>query len=133
MTAKLRRITYVEDDADIASMVQLCLSDIAGFDLQICSSGAEAVAKTAGFAPDLILMDMRLPDMDGLAAHRALQAIAGLEATPVIFMTARAGAGEAETYRQNGALGLIAKPFDPTTLAKEILRMWQDSQANRAA
>jgi CheY-like chemotaxis protein len=133
MTAELRRITYVEDDADIASMVQLCLSDIAGFDLQICSSGGEAVAKTAEFAPDLILMDMRLPDMDGLAAHQALKAIAGLEATPVIFMTARAGAEEAETYRQSGALGVIPKPFDPTTLAKEITQMWQAGRANRAA
>lgn len=133
MTGELQRITYVEDDADIAAMVRLCLCDVGGYELQVCGSAAAALAEAPAFQPDLILMDMRLPDMDGLEASARLKKAAGLENVPVVYMTARADDDATARYMENGALGVIAKPFDPMQLASDIAALWECRPAIRAA
>ena len=133
MSGDLQRITYVEDDADIAEMVRLCLVDVGGYELQVCASGTEALAGAPTFAPDLLLLDMRLPDMDGLEAWRKLKSLAGLEHTPAVFMTARTDEPTLARCRQAGALGVIAKPFDPMSLADEVADLWRRAESGAAA
>ena len=127
----LQRILYVEDEPDIQAVARVALENVGGFDLQVCSSGKAALAEATAFAPDLILLDVMMPDMDGPDTLKALYALPELADTPAIFMTAKAQAGEVESYRSLGALEVIVKPFDPMTLADEINVIWQQYVAGR--
>jgi CheY-like chemotaxis protein len=122
-----RKILYVEDDPDIRAVAEIALQDVGGFTAAICESGAEALERAAGFGPELILLDVMMPGMDGPATMQALRKITGLETVPVIFMTARLQKSEIEEYQALGALGVIPKPFDPMTLAEQIAEILADA------
>ena len=127
--SELKHILYVEDDPDIQMVAQMALEVVGGFTLRTCSSGQEAIEAATQFSPDLILLDVMMPHMDGpgtLAALRALPATAG---TPVIFMTAKVQAAEVTYYKSLGAVGVIAKPFDPMQLPQQVRQLWQEGQA----
>jgi CheY-like chemotaxis protein len=91
----------------------------------VCSSGAEAVAKAAAFAPDLVVLDVMMPGMDGPGTLAALRALPALARTPVVFMTAKVQPAEIAHFRSLGALEVIAKPFDPMRLADTIREIWR--------
>lgn len=120
----LQKIMYVEDEADIQAVARLSLEAFGGFDVKVCSSGKEALAVAPDFQPDLILLDVMMPEMDGPTTFNALRDIASLAKTPIIFMTAKVQAHEIQAYKDLGALGVISKPFDPMNLASEIRTMW---------
>lgn len=115
-----RRILCIEDDADIRAIVQLALGLVGGFEVHLCASGQQAVAEAPGFAPDLILLDVMMPGMDGTETLRQLREIPGLDNTPVVFVTAKVQPAEVAHFRNIGALDVIAKPFDPMTLAAQV-------------
>ena len=92
--------------------------------MEVCSSGAEAVAKAPGFDPELILLDVMMPELDGPGTFRALRDREDFEMPPVIYMTARAQLSEIEEYRRSGAIDVIVKPFDPMTLAAKVQEIW---------
>jgi len=120
----LKRILLVEDDPDIQTVTSLALGSFGGFEVRICGSAQEAVACAAQFDPDLILLDVMMPGMDGVDALLALRGIASLAATPVVFLTARVQPHEVERYRELGSLAVIPKPFEPTELAATIRAIW---------
>jgi two-component system OmpR family response regulator len=125
--AELRRILFVEDDPDIQKVAKLALEAIGGFSVLTCDSGARALATLAevpGFAPDLILLDVMMPGMDGPATLKALRQVPGAEAIPAVFMTARVQPTEIAGYRALGAVDVIAKPFDPMRLAETVRGIW---------
>ena len=119
----LARILLVDDQRDIRSIVGLALGKIGGFKVKVCASGAEALAGAAEFAPDLLLLDLNMPEMDGVATLRALRA-AGL-AAPAVFFTARIKPEELGRYQELGVLGVIPKPFDPLKLGAQMREMWK--------
>jgi len=116
----LNKILYAEDEPDIQTITKMALSDLGGFDLKTCNNGAEAVEHAEAFAPDLILLDVMMPTMDGPSALKLIKKIDSLKNTPVIFMTAKAQSHEVQQYLDLGAIDVIAKPFDPMTLASNI-------------
>lgn len=121
----LNRILYVEDDPDIQMVARLALAMVGGFTVEICSGAEEALGKVEGFAPDLILLDVMMPVMDGpttLAELRKIPAVAGI---PVIFMTAKVQSHEIDYYKQIGAIDVISKPFDPMSLATTLRDKWK--------
>jgi CheY-like chemotaxis protein len=122
----LQRILYVEDEPDIQAVARLALEMVGGFTVKICSSGDEALREAAGFAPDMILLDVMMPGMDGPSTLAALRRIDSLKATPVAFMTAKVQPHEVEQLIALGAVGVIAKPFDPMTLSDQVRALWQD-------
>ena len=122
---RLKRILYVEDEPDIQAVAKGALEDIGGYMVEICSSGSEALAKAPEFAPDLILLDVMMPEMDGIRTFKALREIPQTVTTPVIFMTAKVQKQEIERYKELGAVDVIPKPFDPMTLAAVIKGIWQ--------
>lgn len=132
MSAKLERITYVEDEPDIRSITEFALREIGGFSLSVCASGPEALERTPDFNPDLIILDVMMPGMDGIETFKRLRAIPKLAETPVIFMTAKAMKQEIDRYRALGAADVIAKPFDPLTLADRVKEIWQQVRAKKA-
>lgn len=122
--SELTRILYVEDEPDIQAVAKLALENLGGFTVRVCSNGQEALAAVDEFAPELILLDVMMPGMDGPTTLQALRGRESTATTPVIFMTAKVQRQETEQYHQLGALGVIAKPFDPMTLADEIRQIW---------
>ncbi len=124
MNRTLEKILLVEDDPDIQSVGRLSLEAVGGFTVEVCSSGKEALQVAPNYLPDLILLDVMMPGMDGLTTYAALRENPALRATPVIFMTAKVQSHEVAHYQELGALGVISKPFDPMSLADEIRALW---------
>lgn len=122
---ELKRILYVEDEPDIQAVAKLALEMVGGFTLEVCGSGREALEKAPGFAPQLILLDVMMPGMDGPETLKALRGVADFAATPVIFMTAKVQSSEVAHYKELGAIDVIPKPFDPMTLSATIESIWK--------
>ncbi|MCF8475424.1 MAG: response regulator [Pseudolabrys sp.] len=114
------RVLHVDDEPDIRELVEMSLALDGGLDVRSCDSGDDALAVAANWLPDVILMDVMMPVMDGpqtLAHLRELQKTANI---PVVFMTARAQTRELAQFLSLGAVGVIPKPFDPMTLAGTV-------------
>lgn len=129
MTKKnLSKILYVEDEPDIAAIAQIALADIGGFVVKSCYTGQEAVNVATAFQPDLLLLDVMMPGMDGPTTLAALRKLPSLTNTPAIFMTAKIQPNEVAEYLTLGALDVVAKPFDPMMLAKQLQVCWEKYQ-----
>jgi CheY-like chemotaxis protein len=120
----LNRILFVEDDPDIQAVGRLALEVVGGFQVVSCSAGHEALRVAPTFAPDLILLDVMMPVMDGPETLRQLRALEATRAIPIVFMTAKVQRHEVEQYLALGAVNVIAKPFDPMLLAAAIREIW---------
>ena len=122
---KLKNILYVEDEPDIQAIAKLALETVGDFNLNICSSGEEALEAVKSFTPDLFLLDVMMPGMDGPSTLKTFRENPETVNIPAIFMTAKVQPNEIVQYRELGALDVIAKPFDPMTLATQINDIWQ--------
>jgi two-component system OmpR family response regulator len=129
MTDALKTIMYVEDDPDIQMVAQIALEVVGGLGLHTYSSGSDALAAAATLKPDLLLLDVMMPGMDGPMTLSELRKLPNTASTPVIFMTAKVQAAEVQHYKSLGALGVIAKPFDPMLLANQVRQMWAGEAA----
>ncbi len=99
--------------------------NVAGFQLLACASGAEALEVAEEFRPDLLLLDVMMPGMDGPATLRVLRGLPSLSETPAIFMTAKVQPEEVNRYLELGAQDVIAKPFDPMLLGDQLRNVWR--------
>ncbi|SIS75052.1 response regulator [Neptunomonas antarctica] len=124
----LERILYAEDEPDIRQVASLALEVVGGFTLKTCNTGLEAVAEVEAFAPQLLLFDVMMPDMDGPSALAKIREMDAYRKTPAIFMTAKVQPNEIQRYLDMGAVDVIAKPFDPMTLATQIGDIWARTQ-----
>lgn len=121
----LKRILYVEDEVDIQTVMRMSLERLGGFELLVCSSGREAVEKAPPFAPDLMLVDVMMPGMDGPTMVSALRKVDGFGSVPVVFITAKVQPHEIVRLREIGALDVISKPFDAMTLPQHLQSLWR--------
>ena len=124
MTPTLARILYVEDQTDIQIIARMALVKRGGFEVRICSAGVDALAAAPAFAPDLLLLDVMMPGMDGPATLQGLRALPGTAITPAIFLTAKAEPQVNAELMALGAIGVILKPFDAMTLADTVRALW---------
>jgi CheY-like chemotaxis protein len=116
----MTRLLHVEDEVDIREVALLALRDVGGFEVEQADSGREGLEKALTFKPDVILLDVMMPGMDGPTTLRELRQKPETAGIPVVFMTAKVQAHEIESYRGMGALDVIAKPFDPMELANQV-------------
>lgn len=114
------RILYVDDEDDIREIAELSLAMDPEFEVRLCASGREMLEIAPEWKPALLLLDVMMPQMDGPATLAALRQRQDLQSTPVVFITARTQTSERETLLGLGAIGVIAKPFDPMTLAANV-------------
>jgi len=127
--AVLNKIVLVDDEPDIREVAKLALGAVGGFTVHTCDSGAAALAQIPGQQPDLVLLDVMMPAMDGPTLLLKLRETPNTRDIPVIFMTAKAQREEVEKLKNLGALGVITKPFDPMGLADVIRGIWQKGRS----
>lgn len=118
----LRRILFADDEADIRSVLSLSLGTVGGYAIRGCANGREVLREVHRFAPDLILLDVRMPDLSGPETFFALRQDRASASVPVVFMTAQSTLAELEQCLVPGLTGLIVKPFNAMTLATDLLR-----------
>jgi DNA-binding response OmpR family regulator len=112
-------VLVADDDADILRFVEVNLR-LEGFRVVTARDGADALAKAVALRPDLILLDVLMPSVDGYTVCRRIRAEAGLEGTPVIMLTANFISADADAAHQAGADDFVVKPFDPAVLVTKV-------------
>ena len=118
----LQKVLFVDDDEDIRTIAHLSLMALGGWQVVLAASGPQAIDTALRDRPDVIMLDVMMPGMTGLATLERIRSDARTSSIPVIFMTAKVQKAEVERYRALG-VGLIAKPFDPMRLSSELCRM----------
>lgn len=121
----LQRVLYVEDEPFIQALPKVALEDVGAFEVCMCTSGRSAIALVESFAPDLLLLDVMMPEMDGPATLRGIRAVPGYETIPAVFLTALSQPADLSGLRDEGALGVIRKPFDVMGLADQLRSLWR--------
>jgi two-component system, OmpR family, response regulator len=125
MTKNLDRILYAEDEDDIRLIATMALETFGNYVVETCESGAGIVEKAHAFKPDLFLLDVMMPDVDGIAALEAITSTPELKNIPVVFMTAKVQPGEIQRFRELGATDVLSKPFDPQELSANLQAIWE--------
>ena len=122
---EINKILCIDDDPDILAIVQVSLEALGGYALHTCLRGDEGIQIAEAWQPDLVLTDVMMPELDGIATFRLLRENQATARIPVAFMTACVEQSQQEQYRSLGAAGLIQKPFDPMLLPDEVLAVWR--------
>src|SRR5689334_21468596 len=119
----LRKILLVDHDVHTRSIMSFVLGGLDRYALATCSSGPDALATVESFKPDLVLLDMGMPGMDGVATLQRLRG-KGI-AAPVIFFTSHVLPADLERYAAMDIIGIIPKPFDPLKVDLKVEEMWR--------
>ena len=120
MTRPLR-VLHVDDDADIREIALLSLETVGGLDVLQCASGREALDGIDAFQPDVLLLDVMMPEMSGQQLLTEIRKLPGMSGVPAIFMTARVQPAEIAAFRELGAADVSQKPFDPMALSSQLI------------
>lgn len=118
MTAK--RILIIDDEEDIREVAQLTLEAVGGWEVFTAESGGEGLQLAAAEQPDAILLDVMMPEMDGILTFQKLQTNPNTQNIPVILLTAKVQTADQRRFAELGVKGLIAKPFNPMTLTEQV-------------
>ncbi len=118
-----KRILIIDDEESIQTVVEFGLKMTSGWEVISASSGNEGISRAQTEQLDMILLDVMMPEMDGLATFRALQLNDQTRSIPVIFLTAKAQASEKRLFNETGVNGIITKPFNALELAQQICQV----------
>ncbi|MEN8445401.1 MAG: response regulator [Cyanobacteria bacterium J06555_13] len=118
-----KRILIVDDEASIQKVVGLSLKLEASWESITASSGREGIAQAEIYHPDAILLDVMMPELDGISTFEALEGNPKTQSIPVILLTAKTGTAEKRLFQTIGVAGVITKPFNPLTLASQIAKL----------
>lgn len=116
----MKTVLLVDDEDDIREVAQMSLEMTAGWKIESANNGAAGIEKALEVSPDAILLDVMMPDMDGPSTFLKMREIPALCKTPVILLTAKVQAADKERFKEIGVTGVIAKPFDPMSLADQV-------------
>lgn len=119
------RVVLIDDDPDLRMLITLTLQSSAAWDVMAFPDGASGIEAVRQQRPDLVIVDVMMPGMDGYEVCRRLKQDQEMAAIPVIFLTARQDASD-DRARAAGAIGAVSKPFDPTQLASRINELYRN-------
>ncbi|MCR9140800.1 MAG: response regulator [bacterium] len=124
---RLKKILCAEDEDDLREILEMSLQGTGGIAVKAYATGKETIAAAAaGFNPDLLLLDVMIPDMSGIQILAELRKMPATAKTPAVFITARAQQHELEEYRKAGATKVLTKPFDPMTLPDVLREIYEN-------
>src|SRR5512141_217738 len=115
------RVLFADDDSSIQKLAEITLKRVGGCEVFICSSGVEALEALNEFRPDIVILDVNMPGMDGPQTLAEIRKFPEMSSVPVVFLTASTQQHELVDYFRIGAAGVIAKPFDPMTFSDKVL------------
>ncbi|BAY24008.1 two-component response regulator [Calothrix sp. NIES-2100] len=115
-----KKILVIDDEEDIRQLIQTCLEIMGGWNVLTATSGSQGLLLAQSSRPDAILLDLMMPDMDGLTTFQKLQANQLTKDIPVILLTARGRTFDQRLFVQMGIRGIISKPFNPQKLAIQV-------------
>lgn len=123
-----RTALVVDDDDSIRMVAEVALETVGGWEVLSVDNGLTALEVAASQRPEVVLLDVMMPGLDGLATLARLKADPATQAIPVVLVTAKIGVGESEELGALDIAGVIAKPFDPMTLARDVAALvgWAD-------
>ena len=116
----MKHILIIDDDDDIRDVAQLALETVGGWRVFTASSGPEGLTQMQLMLPDAVLLDVMMPDMDGIEVFKRMQAEPKIQKVPVILMTAKTQATDQERFLSLGVTAIITKPFKAMLLAEQI-------------
>ncbi len=119
------RVLYVDDDPDVREIAGMALRLNQNIQVETCESGEQALAVLPRLMPDLVVLDVMMPGLDGPTTLARIRANPLYAHIPVAFMTAKALPREVERFMELGAIGVIGKPFDPMRLAEQVSALWR--------
>jgi CheY-like chemotaxis protein len=119
----MKKILVIDNEVYIQEIAQICLQMTAGWQVITAGSGREGLKQASDEQPDAILLDVMMPDMDGITTFQTLQEQPETQSIPVVLLTAKVQAADLQRYTQLGIRGAIAKPFDPLTLAPQLAEL----------
>ena len=122
------RVLIIEDEPEIQAILEMSLQQVGGFDTVVASDGVEGLERALLEPPDIILMDVLMPRLDGYATCRRIKEHERLRGIPVIFLTARTDPHDIDRAMRAGATGCVAKPFDPLKLAGQISKIKDEGE-----
>ncbi len=114
------KILLAEDDPSIQSIGQMALARVGKHDVVLAKDGTEVLELVEKSKPDLILLDVMMPKLNGFETCSRLKSNPATKDIPILFLTAKAQTHEIQHGMNLGAIGYILKPFDPMTLHKQI-------------
>ncbi|KYC43180.1 two-component system response regulator [Scytonema hofmannii PCC 7110] len=117
---KTKRVLVIDDESPIRDIVEIGLEEMAGWEVLKAASGREGLETAKTQLPDAILLDVMMPEMDGLATFKQLQENAATQGIPTIFMTAHMESSEQERLLRSGIQGILIKPIKIYTLVEQI-------------
>ncbi|NEP00930.1 MAG: response regulator [Symploca sp. SIO2E9] len=117
---RVKRILIIDDEEDIREVAQIALEVVGGWEVLTASSGSEGIAIAKVQQPDAILLDVMMPEMDGIATFQNLQTNPATDKIPVIFLTAKVQSADQRRFATLGVTATIAKPFKTMTLAEQV-------------
>jgi two-component system, OmpR family, response regulator len=126
MNAPLRHIFCVDDESDILDVAQMSLEVVGGYTVETFETGAEVLFRLRDARPDLVILDVMMPEMNGPTVLENIRKMKECNGLPVVFMTARNQPSEVKSYLKSGAVAVVAKPFNPMSLPTEINQIWED-------
>lgn len=115
-----KRVLIIDDELGIRKIVEISLNAIAGWKVLAAASGQEGIAIAAAECPDAILLDVMMPEMDGITTLQQLQAIPEVQSIPTILLTAKAQSSERQQFTELPIAGVITKPFKAPDLVKQM-------------
>ena len=115
-----KRVLVIDDEINLCTVIQACLENLGGWETLTALSGREGLAIAKSQQLDAILLDVMMPDLDGLTLFRELQNDSATQGIPVVLLTAKVQSTDLAQFRKLGVAGVIAKPFDPLTLAEQV-------------
>jgi two-component system OmpR family response regulator len=114
------KVLIIDDEPDIRRIARLGLARVGGMEVVDAASGADGLVRARADKPDAILLDVMMPGLDGPSTLARLREDPETASVPVVFLTAKAIASEVERLKSLGAAGVLTKPFDPMTLARDL-------------
>lgn len=121
----LQRILIADDEPDLLEITRVSLQTLGGYEVATCESGEDFLRLLPTFGPDLVVIDVLMPDMGGLEILREMRRMEGFQSVPVIFLTGLVLDRDLRKLRESDAADVITKPFDPMTLPSRIDAVWK--------
>ena len=133
MDVDARQVLVVDNEQYLQEIIQIALETIGGWRVLTAGSGREGLTLAEENQPDAILLDVVMPDMDGITTFEKLKANPVTKGIPVILLTAKVQATDRQRYRNLGVTAIISKPFEPLQLATKIAEIlgWEPSSESR--